>query len=195
MSADALVRGVLVATLLWTGAACSAQGRELLDCRFIPVQFEEDTVPNCAYLDAEGHLVLEPEAIAAVRARGHDPVAASVGSTLYYVNGAGRAVPVLRFDNGADYFQEGLARTVRDGKIGFIDRSLTVRIPPTWDFAFQFEDGFARVCQGCRPVPVGEHSQMRGGQWGYIDQEGREVVPVEFTRSELPPPPGPGKTR
>lgn len=163
-----------------------------MDCYFIPVEFDEDIVHGCGYLDDAGELVLLPKAVAAVAARSQDPVATSIGSTLYYVSPEGRSQPVLPFDNGADPFEEGLARTVRDGQIGFMDRDLTVTIPPAWDFAFPFENGFSRVCRGCRSYPVNEHSEMRGGLWGYIDREGNEVVPVAFDRDELPPP-GPAR--
>ena len=46
-----------------------------------------------------------------------------------------------------------------EGKVGFMDRSLTVKIPPAWDFAFPFEDGKAL-----------------------------EIVPVEFDETTLPSP-------
>ena len=169
--------------------ACRSSTPSLVDCQFIPVQRPEDELPGCASLNLDGSLVLEPEAIAAVRRRDQELVAVVIGSTLYYVNPDGRAAPVLWYDNGADYFSEGLARTSCRGKVGFIDRDLAEQIPPAWDFAFPFSGGVALVCQGCRPHPVGEHREMRGGVWGYIDRNGVEVVPVEFDREDLPPPP------
>jgi hypothetical protein len=107
----------------------------------------------------------------------------------YYVTPAGRAAPVLTYDNGADYFAENLARTRRAGKIGFIDRSLSDVIPPSWDFAFPFSGGYAVVCNGCREHAIDdEHSEMRGGAWGYIDHSGEVVVPIQYERDELPLP-------
>ena len=175
--------------IAWSG--CTSSDRELLDCQFIPVEFAEDELSGCGYVDRTGQLVLLPKTIAEVQKRASDPVAAIIGSTLYYVNSAGKSATVLWYDNGADYFQEGLARTTRDGKVGFIDRGLTEIIAPSWDFAFPFDGGLAMVCQGCRPHPVDdEYSEMRGGVWGYIDREGKAVVPVQFKRELLPPPPG-----
>lgn len=182
---------VVLLAILLASSACAHRARELLDCKFLPVEAPEDELPSCAYLDPTGQLVLLPETITVVRRRSSDPVAAVVGSTLYYLNGAGRSAPVLWYDNGPDYFAEGLARTVRDGKVGFIDRDLSERIPATWDFAFPFADGVAVVCEGCRSHPVGEHSEMRGGVWGYIDLTGSVVVPVRYRRDDLPPPPTP----
>ena len=108
----------------------------------------------------------------------------------YYVTSAGHTAPVVTFDNGPDYFSEGLARTTRSGKIGFIDRSLSEVIPPSWDFAFPFDGGVAVVCQGCRPHAIhhGEHHEMRGGVWGYVDRAGTEIVPVRFERDQVPAP-------
>ena len=34
-----------------------------------------------------------------------------------------------------------------------------------------------------------EHGEVRGGAWGWIDRQGRVVVPVEHEREDLPPPP------
>ena len=52
-----------------------------------------------------------------------------------YVNEKGEAVlrPFI-YDNGPDYFEEGLARFVAKGKMGFHDQSLKVWIPAlaTW---------------------------------------------------------------
>lgn len=179
----------LAAMLLTALLACAAQDPELLDCSFIPLQSPEDELPGCAYIDDDGRLVLLKKTTAAVKGRSSDPVPAVVGRTLYYLNGSGRSAPVLWYDNGADGFAEGLARTTRGGKIGFIDRSLTEKIAPTWDFAFPFDGGVARVCQGCRSHPVGEHFELRGGFWGYINREGAVVVPVRFERDQLPPRP------
>jgi hypothetical protein len=110
----------------------------------------------------------------------------------YYVTPTGRTAPVLTYDNGADYFAEGLARTILKGKVGFIDPELAAVIPPTWDFAFPFSGGVAVVCNGCRRYPVDdEHWELRGGVWGYIERSGAVVVPIEYERERLPSPPPP----
>jgi len=77
-----------------------------------------------------------------------------------------------------------------DGKVGFVNERLELTVPREWDFAFPFEDGFARVCTGCilQREEGGEHSEVTGGRWGYVDREGRVVVPVEHARDELPGP-------
>jgi len=100
----------------------------------------------------------------------------------YYVRRGVIPVPVESMDNGPDYFEDGLARSRVDGKIGYIDRKLNLVIPATYDGAYPFKDGVAVVCTACtieydRTVTEGERSWYAGGQWGRIDRRGRVVSP------------------
>jgi hypothetical protein len=149
----------------------------------------------CACVTEEGELsILEPHL---ARLAFDDAGLATVWvgkKEVAYVHRSGKAAWVLPFDNGADYFVEGLARTVRGGKVGFLNQNLEVVIEPRWDFAFPFENGRAVVCQGCRPEPVGpdhEHSSVEGGKWGVIGKDGAVVVPVAYAREELLESPNP----
>jgi hypothetical protein len=156
-----------------------------------PVPATRDTpLSRCAQRRADGGFrVLKP----ALRALEFDDAGLSViaiAGDLFWVDRSGRTARALPFDNGADPFVEGLARTLRAGKVGFIDRRLVEVIPATWDFAFPFEKGVAIVCRGCAPVADGEHSPVAGGAWGYINRRGQVVVGVEHAREALPPPPG-----
>lgn len=188
---------LLLALLLSVTSGCTAD--ELLPCAYAARATEKNPTPElqqlqprggCATFESDGSLTVHPDHLNELHF--DEGVAAVLLSTgWYYVTPAGGTAPVVTFDNGADYFAEGLARTIRSGKVGFIDRSLTLRIDPAWDFAFPFDGGVARVCQGCRshPTAEGEHFERRGGAWGYIDREGTVVVPVEFEREQLPEPP------
>jgi len=160
---------------------------EWIPCSFVPIEDEaRDIISQCAHRNTAGNLVVEPIALAVLAMRGVDPAAVTFGANLHYLNAAGVAVPVLPFDNGPDYFIEGLARTVHDGKVGFINKSLAVVIPPSWDFAFPFENGAAIVCDGCEVRPAGhEHGEVVGGRWGVIDSRGQVVVPVTHPRDAL----------
>jgi len=163
-----------------------APAARTVDCHLLPVETPDDELAACASIGAGGTVALSEAARAAIARRGPGPVALSIDGAFHYALASGRAAPVLPFDNGADPFAEGLARTPQDGRIGFVDRALVVRIPPRWDFAFPFSGGTAVVCQGCSLHPAGEHTEVRGGLWGRIDREGREVVPARFPRDELP---------
>ena len=61
------------------------------------------------------------------------------GKFLYYP---------LWFDNGTDYYEEGLRRYVDGHKVGFADKDGILTIPAQWDFAEPFQYGYARVYIG-----------------------------------------------
>lgn len=86
-----------------------------------------------------------------------------------YVNERGEAVlrPFI-YDNGPDYFEEGLARFVTKGKMGFHDQSLKIWIPARYDFAFPFVDGKAKVGMDCKLIPHGEHHSVHCQHWENI---------------------------
>jgi hypothetical protein len=84
------------------------------------------------------------------------------------------------FDNGPDYFQEGLARFTVDRKFGFFDDHGQVVISPRFDFAFPFHEGLAAACMGCRIQRQGEHPVVKGGDWGYVNHKGAWAIPPEF---------------
>lgn len=158
-----------------------------LGCSFLPAERPTDTLPHCAFREPNGDIVVRLESLENAPF-GDDGVAVvGIEGALFYVNAKGRTVPALPFENGADYFVEGVARTRVGGKIGFVDATLEVVISPQWDFAFPFHRGLAVVCNYCTARPVGEHAEIQGGLWGYIDRNGDVVVPVMFERDELPP--------
>ena len=157
----------------------------LRPCSPLPPSPPEE-IARCVELVKEEARVI-PEALRHLSFR-EGPAVVAVGRDLFWVDRSGRAVPALPFDNGADYFVDGLARTIRKGKIGFVDRRLREVIPPRWDWASPFDGGVAAVCEGCRPSGNGEHRPVEGGRWGYVDRTGRIVVPATYARERLPSP-------
>lgn len=103
---------------------------------------------------------------------------------LFYFTKSSKIRKVINYDNGPDYFQEGLARTSKEGKIGFFDKKLNIVIPPSFDFAFPFKNGYALVCNGCRKEADGEYEKLVDGFWGGINRSGDVVVPIKHTQSE-----------
>jgi hypothetical protein len=103
-----------------------------------------------------------------------------IAGQYFYVKPDGRMLAVIGYDNGPDYFAEGLTRSRIDGKIAYYDRHFRQMIAPRYDWGFPFENGRAEVCNGCKPQPSDAegHSVLTGGLWGYIDKRGREVVPL-----------------
>ncbi|HYW70055.1 MAG TPA: WG repeat-containing protein [Pyrinomonadaceae bacterium] len=87
-----------------------------------------------------------------------------------------------RFD-WAWEFSEGLAEVTVNHKSGFIDPSGKIVVPLKYDMVFPFQNGLAAVR---RDVQVGTQMTMHGEQpkyryqYGYIDHEGNEVIPLQF---------------
>lgn len=92
---------------------------------------------------------------------------------------------IFRYDNGDDYFREGLQRIVdNDGKIGFADEKGNVVITPRFAFAFPFENGLAKATLEGRRVADGEHWRWISPEWFYIDRKG-EIIKRDRRYSQL----------
>jgi hypothetical protein len=104
--------------------------------------------------------------------KGQELIAVPIGKNFYYIHKSGKKMLTLTYDNGADEFQDGLARTKVNGKIGFFNRNLEIVLPPVYDFAFPFHKGKAEICTGCKEKSDGEHSMLDGGTWKKIDRNG-----------------------
>ncbi|HEV8147218.1 MAG TPA: WG repeat-containing protein [Bryobacteraceae bacterium] len=172
---------ITVAGLL--ASSCAHRDRTV-DCHAFP-----DGKSLTCLQASDGSVVIAKQALAGLDFEGAVTGAIVVGKDqLYFVNRRGKTAPALRFDNGADYFVEGLARSVKAGKIGFVNPNLDEVIAPRWDFASPFQDGLAAVCNGCAPKSDRrEHTVITGGKWGYIDKLGKVVVPVVYDEANLPP--------
>jgi hypothetical protein len=84
------------------------------------------------------------------------------------------------FDNGPDYYSEGLARYKENNKIGFFNKYCKSVIPANFDFADPFENGYAVVNNECESTPEGEHIKIICRKVGLINQKGKIVVPIEY---------------
>lgn len=156
-----------------------------LACSYESISGELEFEEACA---ADGAaLVLAPPVIVRMRYTKGLSSFAVQGSGWHYRRRDGTTRRMYTFDNGPDDFVDGLARSIVDGKVAYVDRRLRVRIATRYDWGDRFDQGLAKVCIGCRVVPAGdgEHSMMGGGRWGMIDKSGSEVVPVTLTRAEF----------
>ena len=61
-----------------------------------------------------------------------------------------------------------------DGKYGYMDKAGTFPIPPRYDEADIFAEDFAAV--------------RTGDRWGFIDRDGRQVIPPTFEATAGGPP-------
>ncbi|WP_312285190.1 WG repeat-containing protein [Chryseobacterium gleum] len=97
---------------------------------------------------------------------------------VYDRNGKFLYQPFL-FDNGADYFSEGVRRLVKNGKVGFADRNGKIVIEAEHDFVAPFNYGYAAFCDGCDwEKTEDEHPQIIGGTWGVMNFKGEIMQPL-----------------
>lgn len=145
--------------------------------------FEQDG--RYGYRRASGEVVIEP-LYDHVMAFSADGIAAVVDTKGWaYIDHTGKLL--LRphvVDNGPDYFRDGLARFVADGKVGFMDTQARIVIAAAYAYAEPFDKGYALICGDCRAERDGEHTRMVGKRWGAIDASGGEVVAAAVTRNE-----------
>ncbi len=100
-------------------------------------------------------------------------------------SGVSIARQVAYFDNGPDFFSEGLARSIsKNGKVGFINDRLVTVIREEFDFATPFKNGKSAACTGCVSESVGEHSVVKDGQWRLIDKRGKLLKGPALTQAE-----------
>ncbi len=183
-----MIRLLILATVVATSCGPPNVVGDHLTCSYVPRETPEnpfpelDTFENCAVREGVRIRILT-EHLEALYFGDDDLSTILIDKQYYYIKQDGTKAPVVTWDNGADYFSDGLARTMIDGKIAYIDKDFKVVLAPLYDYAWPFENGVAMVCEGCRAekLPGGEHTPMLGGAWGFIDKAGAEVVPVRYS--------------
>ncbi len=182
------------------------------------VAYLDKTTELWGFKDAQGIVVIKPQ-FAAVYAT-TDEVFSPKNKETEYLVGVIKNWTTYRiskdgkikfesvfFDNGPDYYEEGLARFIdpKTGKIGFHDRRGHVVIKPEFDFASPFKNGTSNVSIGCHaeypqkptflPLSSSSFHQPRkemffslvGGKWGKIDKTGKIIVPLKYNSLETLP--------
>jgi len=170
-------RAAALVALAALAAAPAAWAQADTACRIADPDSDRAIVPGCS-VGADGRLRLSAQTARRLPFDADGVAVLTVGQQFYYVRADGSSLPVITWDNGPDYFTEGLTRGIFHGRIGFYDRQLREVIAPVHDFAWPFEHGVAQVCDGCRRgTPDGDgHTPMEGGRWYSIDRGNREVA-------------------
>ena len=104
--------------------------------------------------------------------KGEEIISIFKDDSFYYIRKDGKKIKTLTYDNEADPFSDGLARTRINGKIGFFNSNLEIILKPIYDFAFPFHEGKAEICTGCKEKQEGEDSMLEGGKWQKINRSG-----------------------
>tara|TARA_R110001606_G_scaffold396245_2_gene570005 strand:- start:49 stop:582 length:534 start_codon:yes stop_codon:yes gene_type:complete len=153
-------------------------------CAFTPKQTEENPYPeleafqHCAsYHDK--YLEITDEHWRQLNFDENQLTSLFTHGQYFYIKPDRSYLPVITYDNGADYFQEGLTRSLLNGKIAFYNRDFKLVLAPSFDWAWPFQNGKAKVCNGCVLTQVdAEHTGLTGGTWGYIDKQGNMIEPL-----------------
>ncbi len=92
------------------------------------------------------------------------------GAKWGYMDSKARVAIPAQFD-GARYFSEGHAAIRMGNYFGYIDTTGKVKIEPRYDRATDFKNGRARV------------RMVAGGPRGFLDYNGKMVLPLDSTRT------------
>jgi len=145
-----------------------------------PIPYDDMDKDRSGYMDKDGKLVIEPKYIIARPYNRYNIAAVADEIEWKYIDTTGKTIlkPYL-FDNGPDYFKDGLSRYVENNLIGFIDEKYQIVIKAQYELVTPFHNSYATFCVGFKEAPSkegGEHTKMEGGKWGIINKKGKVVV-------------------
>ena len=134
-----MIRYFLVLSLILISPAAA---EELGDCGFIPKRTEEYQKPqwegfsDCAFYE-NGVLIIAPEHMARMSFGSSNTAQIFVSGQYFYVKPDGSFLAVIFYENGADPFQEGLTRSLINGKIAYFNQDFEPVIAPTYDWGLR----------------------------------------------------------
>jgi hypothetical protein len=137
-----------------------------------------DEHANCLRAEGDGYR-MNPAVLRALTPPGKQLFSLRTHAGFFWVraDGFARATPV--FDNWADYFCDGLTRTIRGEHMGFMNAQLEIIVPPTYDFVSPFRGGRAAVCRDCQKEEAGEHTAISCNKCQIVDTHGSVVSAQE----------------
>lgn len=180
------MRTILLVCILGISLSCNKKTHLTADkvkCAF-PSSLDLFMIPDCAIKNKDGVIKIIPNILEKLKFNTDGLVSGTIGKYgCYWVNTAGLVRKSHCFDNGADYFKEGLSRHIgAAGKFGFMNKQLSIVIKPQFDFVFPFNGNFSTVCKGCKSTKSSDHSSMRGGSWSIINKLGVVVKNCQKAR-------------
>lgn len=104
---------------------------------------------------------------------------------LFYFSVNGNSQRAHFYDNGCDYFKDGLARGVVNGKMVFINEALEIILNPGFDLLYPYQCGHAIACNKPFMEKIdGEHTSLKGGKCGLINKHGNLVIEPRYRIEE-----------
>lgn len=195
----------LILFLLLSTFHINANEQEILTCLKYEWGIENETREDeysveCAYQVDSGEIQLFPRFKAILknklasesmphellntRSSGLFPAFVSSTSKRFgaaYFKPDGIGYHVVFYDNGPDYFKNGLSRYIANNKIGFINKAGEVVIKARFNFVSPFLDGYARYCINCKEEKHSEHTSTTSKQWYFIDKKGNTIIPPKLS--------------
>src|SRR5680860_459435 len=154
---------------------------------------------NFGYIDKAGKYVIEPKFDDAKSFS--DGLAAAEQDKMWgFIDASGKWAIEPQYDK-VKYFNSGYALVLKNDQWQYIDKKGQVlEIPTTTDKLYDFEEGVAffrngdkigllgtdgklvsePVYDGIKDVKNGHAKVEKGGLWGMIDINGKEVIPTEY---------------
>lgn len=122
------------------------------------------------YCTPKKKVVIEPKYLQASRFDNGVAVVQGENGLFLLIND--RGVEISKPYDRIDSFQDGMARVVSNGWLGFINRTGKEVVPLAYEDEVEsvFKDGMAKVSK----------SLHDGKKWGFINKEGEEVVPISY---------------
>jgi hypothetical protein len=137
------------------------------------------------YRNVDDEVIIEPSFYMALEFNSYGLAAVVDDSGWLYINlFSEKIIRPYVIDNGPDFFREGLARYVKNSRIGFFDQKGNVVVQAEFEFVRPFSDEMAAFCRGGHIVQDGEYKRIAGGKWGYIDMQGVVIIPALYDRAE-----------
>jgi len=174
---------------LFSFYGCSS--RQNIMCAYVPQETKSNKYPeltqytDCARINDKEEIIINDDHLDKIWFDDSGLAEIRIHDGVYYLNNQGKITKSYFYDNGADPFREGLSRTKKNNKFGFIDKKLNVVIQPKYDFVYPFSNGISKICIGCKKVKAGEHTEIQNGKWGGIDKSGNVVIDISHKYEDI----------
>ncbi len=164
--------------LIVLSIACQKTVTAISNNDFLYRVIDENNEASCIYLNQKGDTIIDGKEYAYCFSDTieHFGFVMTNDNICMAIDRNGKEMyQVFWYDNGPDYYSDGLFRIIKNGKIGYADETGTVIIEPQFECAEPFEAGKAKVAKKCTLVADGEYKRAESSEWFYINKAGKIV--------------------